>query len=280
MYYYGIIYLGLAIKLFFDSKEQKKISGLELFLTALVLSLLSLWRREGICLILLSVPVLKVCYTKINLKKIILVFVVTEMLLGIPVYISETNMEIPEKNHTFSAYIVHMMNEKSFDYDKCQEELKIIDKWLDINQINSYNEVYGDNYGDTYWEWSDFEEGAYYVPKVCTKEEEYAAKVAIIKVVFKEPIVFLKSRVGALSYLNKSYISIYNIFFPIFICLLLMLVGVVRKEWSLFVLMFSILAQTALIVLTMPASYYKYFLVVVYCGYVFGAIFFIKNRLV
>lgn len=125
MHWYAYVYLFFAVKIYFDSKEKQKLFSLEtVCIMSFVISLLTVWRREGIYLVLVGAILLLLTYagTKTTNKRIILIIF---FLMEIMAYVPATTAGVEEKGTTYRAYLVHMLGERSLDRNKIEKELKI-----------------------------------------------------------------------------------------------------------------------------------------------------------
>lgn len=281
MHWYAMLYLFIAVKLFFDDKEGKRLGLKELTAMAFAMSLLTIWRREGIYLLVWGLVLLILVYAKNSVsdrffsgwKRIVLVFVITELLVCLPetLYERTQTTALADGDVVWRAFLVHMLDRSSFDRVKCAEELAVIDKYLDIEIIDRYNAEVYNKYDDCYWEWSWYREGKYYAPtQYWSAEGAEIVKEEVIKIIQKQPLIFIESRIKAFGMAaNKAG---YNLFLPLILTLIAMVKGICKKERCLAALSLGILGHTFLTAFLMPASYFKYFYQMYLFGYVFGLI--------
>ena len=258
MHWYGFIYLFFVVKLYFDAKEKQKNINENLYIIAII-SLLTTWRREGIYLLIFGAIILAIAYlkgaTKQQIAKYLGVFFICELLFFIPII---TDGGMKERGIEIDAILVHMLGEESFDRDKVAKELEIIDKNVDISIIDKYNQEMGFsgfemNYFDATW----YKDGMYYMQRDTWGASYEEFSKAVISMVIKEPVVFIKSRIRA--YIAAGYsLDFYNLILPLLIIFVGLIHGL-RKDKAMFVLMLGLLAHISITTLTMPASFFKYF---------------------
>ncbi|MBQ8246574.1 MAG: hypothetical protein IJZ42_05535 [Lachnospiraceae bacterium] len=295
MHWYGILYLLIAIKLYFDSKEKSIINMKYLIILAFGLSVLTIWRREGIYLVVWGLVLLVLVYgVKMHnqgdffafggeIKRIIIVFIMTELLVCLPelVYEKTLTSSLRDGDVVYQAFLVHMLDRPSFDRIKCEGELAAIDRYLDIEVIDRYNAECVEKYNDCYWAWSWYKEGMYYAPTGNWSLEGFeVVKKEVVSIVKKQPIVFLESRIIAFGMAARN--SGYNLFLPLLITMIVSVWGICKKEYVMAVLALGVLGHAILTALLMPASYFKYFFQLYLFGYVFGFVllleFIMKNK--
>lgn len=258
MHWYAYVYLFFAVKIYFDSKEKQKLFSLEtVCIMSFVISLLTVWRREGIYLVLVGAILLLLTYagTKTINKRIILIIF---FLMEIMVYVPATTAGVEEKGTTYRAYLVHMLGERSLDRNKIEKELGIADKYMDLSRIDRYNADLGiDGFSDCMYDWSSWGDGSYYAIRSNPTISEDEFSEAVIRIVIKEPVVFLKSRLRAFAAARGSGAK--NLFVPLMIVIILTVYSIVKRDRILDILCLGVLAQTMITALAMPASYFKYF---------------------
>lgn len=279
MHWYAILYLFIAVKLYFDDKEEKQIDSKNLIAMAFGMSVLTIWRREGIYLLVWGLVLLLLVYAKRTVnsqflggwKRIVLFFLLAELLVCLPetMYEKSQTSSLVDGQVVWRAFLVHMLDRSSFDREKCAEELAVIDKYFDIETIDRYNAEVNNKYDDCYWEWPSYNEGMYYAPtQYWSAEAGEVIKDEVLQIIKKQPSVFVESRIKAFAMAaNKSG---YNLFIPLILTMIVMLKGICKKELCLAALSFGVLGHSVLTAFLMPASYFKYFYQMYLFGYVFG----------
>lgn len=290
MHWYAMLYLWVAIKLYYDHKERKLRPDLDvskLIVVSVVLSILTIWRREGMYLAVWGFLLLGLTYVDWDhllfwknrenmhrLKGIFTVFFVAELFICVPELIFEMKMNhVAESTVTYQAYFVHMFAEESFDRNDCAQELAVINKFLDLEVIDRYNkECYGESYNDTYWGWRTWKEGEYFaITDYFIPQNQQEFNTTVMKIIKKQPVVFLKSRLTAFAMVAGKGNG-YNLFLPLLLSGMVFLFAACKKDKVLIALSMGILGHAAITALTMPASYFKYFFEMYAFGWVFAAI--------
>ena len=199
MFWYAPLYLFFTVKIYFDNKERKKRSfalGTVVYMS-LISALLTVWRREGFYLLVVGFIIIWIVYCKnkssYNIKHVMILYYFCTALLLIPLL----SVGAAEKSVTIRSYLVRMMYESSFNEEVVKDELDVIDKYMNVEKIKKYNEENGiEGFADCYYEWQGWKDGEYYVAKnnyLDVDEEEFTK--AVLSIIIKEPIVFIKSRV-------------------------------------------------------------------------------------
>lgn len=264
MHWYGYMYLFWAVKIFFDSKiHYSKFDMKTVLLMSSIGALLTVWRREGIYLLIFGIILLVFTYGrekgvlhKDGIVKIIIVYLIFQVVLFLPT-ISKNGVN--ERGATYSAYLTHMLGESSLDRDKIQEELEIANQYLDIDILDKYNQDLGvKRYEDCCYLWPDWLDGQYYAFKKGTSLNDDKFAEAVISIILKQPVTFAKSRVRA-TYAAFFQHGGYNLFLPLMLLLVVIIYSLLKKDKVLFILSFGVLVHIGITALTMPASYYKYF---------------------
>lgn len=166
-----------------------------------------------------------------------------------------------------------MYAESDFNRELCSGELEVIGSFLDLEKVESYNNECGaEAYYDCYWEWGGWHDNQYY----CIKDSFDNNKIdtlnsAIIGVIKKQPFVFLKSRWTAFRIIAQQTTS-YNLFMPLILVIAIGICGCFRRDVMMVLLALGILGHTGITILTMPASYFKYFYELFTCSYILAAI--------
>lgn len=278
MQWYVLLYLGIAVKLFYDYKENKKITLKEFILISILISVLTIWRREGIYLIVLGPLLLLVTYGfEKKWKQQMLLFLAIECIIAFPLRWSERN-GMPEEIIAWRALAVHMLAEKDLDRDKYYGEVAAIGKDLSIDIIDKYNKDYGNSaYADVHWSWKGFENDKYFAVLQDSELDRENMKKNVAKLIIQEPKLFLTTRVKAWNHVAAKE-NINNLYIPLVLSVFICLYGLIKKNYVQFLLFFGVLGHTILTSLTMPATYFKYFYVLYLMAYIFSIIVLIEEN--
>ena len=179
--------------------------------------------------------------------------------MEIMIYVPATTAGVEEKGTTYRAYLVHMLGERSLDRNKIEKELKIADKYMDLSRIDRYNANWGiDGFSDCMYDWSSWGDGSYYAIRSNPTISEDKFSEAVVRIIIKEPVVFLKSRLRAFAAAARGTGS-KNLFIPLMVVIILTVYAIIKRDWILAILCMGVLVQTVITTLAMPASYFKYF---------------------
>lgn len=278
MHWYAMLYLFLMVKLFFDCKEGIDYNTFELVIISMIISVLSVWRREGIYLLPFGVIFLLVHFNMINhsagqeqssekQSKIRILFVFIAIWLA--VYLPLTKNGLNEKGVTASAYFVYMLSEQSLDREKIKDDLGIADKYLDIQTIDRFNNEMGIKaYDETFYLYPDYMDNKYYAIKEGTSINDEELMDAVLDIIKKQPIVFIKSRIHAFAALCRSLNS-YNLIIPTVLLLVITCFGIITKDTILSSMSIGVVIHTGLTAVAMPASFFKYFYQMYLYAYIF-----------
>ena len=96
-------------------------------------------------------------------------------------------------------------------------------------------------------------------------------KKEVIKIIKKEPLVFIKSRISAFKAAAMAKNS-YNLYLPLIILLVIIAESMIDRDIILTMLGSGILCHTIFTIMLMPTSYFKYFYEMYVFAYVFGMI--------
>lgn len=247
MHFYGLLFLLMTVKLLFDYKTCEKEtvrSGKELFLLMVFLSILSIWRKEGVYLIIMAPVLLCIVYGMRSPRDILLVFI-SSMAVFAAVYFPEkmsADKFTQESGHTYNSWIVNMCRE-GLDKNKYPNEMEAIDKYISLDAIDYINEQLGDeNYEDEYIAWKK----GYVGIRDHVSEEDYLSYTDAVKtLIFREPWIFIKTRIGCWRYMTRmdfftlksSVFSLMeNMNIPVLATVLAVIYGFARRKWLLFLL--------------------------------------------
>ena len=292
MQWYGVLYVLIMIKLFFDYKDGAlRSEGLDnirltrlktVVIVTIGISILTIWRREGIYLLVFGLIYVILAYwgdskdKRKDLFRLVCIFCISEFIICIPeiAYEMTRTDSLSDGNIVYNAYLVHMLDMEQFDREKCAEELQIIDQYMSIEQIDKYNtDCDAEAYADSYWQWSNWKDGQYYVIRNenWSAEAQEVIKEEVVKLVKKQPVVFLLSRIKAFVRAGNNW-NTYNLFVPLAILITLMLIYLIRREWFGFLLALGVMGHTIITTVLMPVSYFKYFYEMYLFAWIFGAI--------
>lgn len=272
MQWFGVFYVFIAGKLYFDYREHKKANLNTIVFVSVCISLLSVWRREAFYLVILGIFLLITVYTINDRKKAILIFCVIECAFFLPVIFNEKVYQLSDSHICWQAYIVHMLAEDGLDRDRYSEELKIVDERLDIEIIDKLNTDLGNVcFAGTMW--ADAANEQYFAIRTDVTEETVKRfEHTVLKLAFEERGgVFLKSRINAFSYVAATENS-YNLYVPLLVLMAMLIYSMIKKQKPLSILLVGILCHTILTAAFMPCSWFKYFYAIYLTAYVFGII--------
>lgn len=265
MQYYGPLYVFIMLKIYMDRNDSSKSNVLNLIFVCFVLGLLTVLRREGFYLSIIGlILVLNVYSKKIIIKKIILTFYSILLIVALPTIMHELKSPLQEKGHTYFSYLVWMMREKQFNFEKNENEIKKIEKVIDLDKVKDSFVLGNRLYNEAYWEYGRYAS----FRNDFTNNDMKEAEQSILKIVISQFPVFLKSRIRA--FLVKGLVKdSYNYFVPFCLTILIFIYSIIKKEVLLCIMTFSVLLHTLITIITMPVNYCKYFFELYLFGYVF-----------
>lgn len=285
MHFYALLYLISSTKLIFDWRENRKLNNYGLFILSIAYSILSIWRKEGIYLILIAPVMICLAYRVQKKREIMKVFVTYFIIFGImymPQFFSVRSFT-SESSHTYNSWFVNMCRE-GLDKNKYSQQMKIIDKYMSIDAVDYINEQLGDeNYRDEYIAWLS----GYVGIKDHATEVEYKNYVkTVCYLVIREPYIFIKTRIGLWNYtaerLNwSSMLALYkslasNLNIPLIAVTIVGFLSLFRREWLLFFMTSFSVAHCMVTLLFSPAAYFKYYYHMYLLGWLFLIIALIK----
>lgn len=278
MQFYGLLYLASSVKLLFDWWENKKLTWNDLFVLSLAYSILGIWRKEGIYLLIIA-PVM-ICFAyhilqKSYIKKVFIVYLVVFGIVYIPQCFSPRSF-LSESSHTYNEWFVNMCRE-GLDKSKYPVQMKMIDKYMSLAAVDYINEQLGDeNYEDEYIAWRP---GYVGIRDGATLAEYNDYEKAVRYLVIHEPCVFLKTRIGLWKYtagsLNTS--SVLNLYesltsslnIPLIVMLVVTIMSIIKQKWLTFFMAGFSIAHCMVTLLFSPAAYFKYYYHMYLLGWLF-----------
>lgn len=291
MHWYAILYIFMAVKIYFDNYRER-VHLKDIIFLSVAIAILTIWRREGVYFVFMAPILLIVGYSILNKEKLIInnkflgkinrnllilvILFLAELTICIPEIVYEKNRAdtLSDGDVVYRAYLVHMMDMDSFNREKNQEELNIINQYVDINQIDRFNtECAEDAYKDSLWEWNTYRDGQYYVmrPENWSYENMKLFNKEVMKLIKNNPLCFLQSRFVAFVKAGNSG-DFYNLIFPMLVVIAIGIYMIYAKNWIGLLLDLCVSGHTLITALTMPASYFKYFFEMYVFAYVFGII--------
>lgn len=290
---YFLLYLVMVVTLVFDKLEENKLTFGKCFCILGLGAILTHWRTEGIYLFVFLPLLLFLAYSNIrNIQSaifVILISIILQALVYIPqnVYgVEDLSASATDRMKPFYAYTIVNMMRNGLDRDKNAEDLAIVDKYISIEKIDAVNEHYEDiNYEDTFILFDEFNG----VREEASVTEYFEFTSAMQRIFKNNPLVFLKTRIGAFAYaaipyhvsfsggfkgIIRSIFSIfkslsYNIFIPFAVIVLICIYTLLKKRWFTFFLSGALLAHWFIVFILAPASYFKYYFPIYMCGYMF-----------
>lgn len=272
MQWYTFFYLLVGIKLFYDYKEKRCANYKWILVISACISILTIWRREGIYLFVIGAVLLYLVYYRNQIeggiKKALTIFFLTECTAVLMLGAAEHG-NLDDADTVTRTLVAHMIGEP-IDRNLYKDEFEAINRVLSIDKIDSLNQDYGlATYDDTFFNWPDWENGKYYAIQDYNEKESNELKKVLIRLIEKEPIAFLNTRVKAWNRVAAKDNS-YNLYFPLLIGVTILVYALIKKNYFLAVLFSGLLAHTAITILTMPASYFKYFYALWLIAYIFA----------
>ena len=273
---YGVLYLFLFVKLFYDSIEKKTITKQDLVIISVIGSVLMIWRKEGIYFLITLPLLLLFSYTykdKMMKKKNVIACCTIMLLMFIPELLSYTGEGNPtaEQDHTYNAFFVNMRR-LGLEEKKYQGEFEKIDKVISIEIVDKANKVFGDeNY--------ESEIIAYKNGYIATREDVSATDhdgymESIRYIVIHEPLLFLKSRIGMWhstsfghGHINKGdsipriiyHLILFNYYVPLAAVLTLLIISIHHRNCTHIILLGGLILHSIITFLLAPTSFFKYY---------------------
>ncbi len=283
---YYLLYLLMIFILLMDMLEQKAASLGKTVSLLILGAVLTQWRTEGIYLFALVPILLFISYKNLRCRKyalsVVLASLAIQYLLTIPqngsLFPDRLNAQAENRMGPFYAYTITNMYRNGLDLDKNAEDLKEVDRYISIDTIEAINNDLKDiNYEDVlilYYE-------GYTGTRADASPEDYKAYVDACKRIFiHNPIVLLKTRIGAFHYAATPYdivwptggvagflsfgISIikvcaYNLYIPHLILLGLWIYSILCRKPFTFFMTSGLCCHWLIVFVLAPASYFKYY---------------------
>lgn len=266
---YAPLYMFFSCLLLCDHLEGKSLGKWKFVLLAVLSAVLTQWRSEGIYLVIFAPVLLYLCYKPDLSRKTaalsIAVMMAVQLLVFIPqsVESSKLNNENGGRTMPLFEYLITNMERKGLDKEKNAADLALVDKHISVEEIHKLNEADGDfNYGDNRIIYHGKRHGA-------TREEIEDFKSAVIRIVIKNPLVYIRTQLGAWSYISTAnyyerkldYIS--NIFTDLYVptawLLALWIYLLAKKKWFPWFMTSCHLCHMVITTALLPAAYFKYY---------------------
>ncbi len=278
---YGILYLFLAAKLFFDHKEQKKLDGKTLLLLSVVLGILSYWRTEGIYMVVAGAILIPVAYRLpvrkqlSRLWKPAVCYVLILLILALPqfaAYADDSKPSMMVRSAPLCGYaLANMLRSGLEEADIEPATYEAIDVYIPFEKLREMNAARGD--------------AAYshaMAMDLADPKADFAVRGAFCDAVkgliLKHPLIFLRSQWNGFCYTSAQYsyegdlqtflrYGSYRQWLPLLLCGIFLIFGLLRKRFVTMLLSLCGLGNWALVTALMPAAYAKYFYVDYLLGY-------------
>ena len=264
---YAVLYLVFSCKLLCDAREGRPLRRGGAVLLCLTAAVLTQWRSEGIYLLVLAPILLWLAYRpRPDRRKALLVlgvFVAAQLLVQLPQKLDTAGQDLGERTMPLFEYLITGMERKGLDREKNAEDLAIVDRYIDLEALHALNEELGDYcYNDNLI--------LYYGMRPDTgKAEKADFRAAMIRIVLRNPGVYLKSQLSAWvhiseqQYHDRKLDELANIFQRLYLPTLWLLAvwvwALVRRRWLLWFVTSGHLCHMAITTALLPAAYFKYY---------------------
>ncbi len=281
---YGIAYLFLIAKLYYDWLDHKALTRTTLILLSALIGVLAFWRSEGIYLVPLGAILLLVAYRLKPCKalwKQAALYALTLLVVFLPqckAY-AESEASLSLRTKPLCGYLLCNMFRNGLTPEDIAEERADIEAYLKLDTIYDYIERYGD---ENYYQ-------AYVMEGV--EDADYAAQerfcAAVKRVVLKHPMIYLRAQWNTWRYLHRQYPlsgarAVFHLTYwlciPCALVLAACVYALLRRRWLVFWITGGGIANWLLVFLLMPAAYAKYFYVDYLMGYFFLLAWVLKCR--
>ena len=289
---YFYLYLLLFSKLLFDYLQKKNLNGITCCLILILGAMLTQWRTEGIYMAVLLPILLLFVYPILRSKKAVLTLIALSVFIQFAISVPQNGFgsglsdKANDRMKPFYAYTITNMYRNGLDLQKNAEDLEIVDKYLSLDVIREINEYYQDiNYEDVLILYKEEFMG---VRPEADVAEFIDYSQAVKRIFINNPDVFIKTRWGAFKYAALPYhitgpeggirglvscvLSVvkavsYNLFIPVLITLILLLVSLINRRWYSFLFFGGLACHWFIVFILAPASYFKYYFPVYIMAY-------------
>lgn len=272
---YGMLYLFLLAKLYYDHREGAAPRLPVLVLLSAVIGILAIWRSEGIYLVPLGAIWLTVAYRlwgQKGLWKKGLLYALTLILVALPQLKAYTDSEagVSLRAKPLYGYVLCNMFRNGLTEDMVAEERADIEGYLRLDTIRSFNDEYGDDNYKSAMVMRGVEEAGY--------DTQRRFCDAVKRVILRHPLIYLRAQWNAWRYTSAQYTADFSHPFaalanlsrrqwlPSVLVLLFAIFALLRRRWLVFWFCCGGLANWVLVFLLMPAAFAKYF----YVDYLMG----------
>lgn len=265
---YAPLYMVFSCMILCDHLEGKRLTKGKFVLLALLCAVLTQWRFEGVYLVVFAPVLLWLCYRPELGKKAaafgLAAMMAAQLLVYIPQALEASKASDSNGGRTMPLfqYLITNMERKGLDKEKNAEDLAIVDKYISVDAIHKLNEDGDYNYIDNRIIYHGMRPGA-------TLEDMDNFKAAVIRIVIKNPLVYLRTQLGAWSFISTATFFerkldvISNIFTDLYLPTIWMLVLwvflLVKKQWCFWLMTSCHLCHMAITTALLPAAYFKYF---------------------
>ncbi|MBR4308003.1 MAG: hypothetical protein IKT58_00255 [Oscillospiraceae bacterium] len=280
---YGILYLFLGAKLFFDHKEGKSMDRKTLVLLSVVIAILSFWRTEGLYLTVAG-PILVLVAYRVPVKgqlsrlwKPALCYFLILVLVALPqlaAYMDKNKPSVIVRSEPLCGYaLANMLRNGLEEGDIPPEEYAAIDRYISFRDLEEFNQTNGDR--------------AYahaMVMSLASGDADFEVREAfcdaVKSLILRHPFIYLRSQWNSFRYTSSQYDYLrgkteylryfsYRQWIPLILCLCFLVYGLLRKKYVTLLLSLCAVGNWALVTALMPAAYAKYFYVDYLLGYFF-----------
>jgi|GEM_PF-5814215 len=274
--FYSMLFMWFSAIIVFDYKDKVKPTIGKIILLCIMLAMLTQWRAEGFYYAMLGVIMLYVTYRRWETRKrfavLLTVFCFAQLLIYIPQQIEQgrsLNTYTAQRLYPFYVYNVVNMTREGIDQAVYQDEYSQIDQVISVSAIEQINKDLGDdNYHDTY---IDFMEGYVGVRPGYTQQEYDAFADATQTLIKENPDIFFKVKwrswqeiAWSDTWLDTNTKWLYA---SLFITVVLFLFATIKKLWLNFWFSVGILVNWSIVFILSPASYFKYYYLVYFGGF-------------
>lgn len=278
---YGLLYLWLIAKLLYDRIEERRLDIRTLVLLSAVISLLAIWRSEGIYLFPMG-AILLVCAYRIRCNAAALrqfaIYALVAVLVAVPQlkgYFADSDVMVELRTKPLCGYALSIMYRNGLTEEMLEEVRPEIEGYLSFESLSAYDQAHED----------DIYAGAGVMN--LTKDADYNAQLqfcdAVKTLILRHPLIYLRAQWNAWNYTSTRYALTFSggvkgvwngltalsywVWPPTVLVLLFCLYALIRRHWLLFWITACGLANWGLVTLLKPATFAKYYYVDYLMGY-------------
>lgn len=278
---YGLLYLFVMAKLLYDRAEHRALDIRTLLLLCASISILAIWRSEGIYLFPMGILLLCAAYripVCAKSAKKLLIYILMAIVVAVPQlkgYFSDSDVALELRTKPLCGYALSIMIRNGLTEQMMGDLKQDIEGYLTMEALYSYDNSHDDNIYASAAVMNLTEDADYETQeRFCT---------AVKKLIIQHPIIYARAQWEAWNYTSDQYVADFSggaagvlrgltalssrVWPPVLLVFLAFLYALLRRKWLVFWITACGMVNWGMVTLLKPAALAKYYYATYLIGY-------------